>query len=96
MQLVQCAIHAHGALEAPEPLVVSPLLHDGSHAGTTNLGGPPRHSPTHLLHHNTVFARAVQAQLLQDPPDLQEGQPVTVDKQARISAAASVIRTCVT
>lgn len=94
VQLVQRAIHAHGDLEVLEALVFSPLLHDGSQAGTTHLGSSPRHSPAHLLHHDTVFTRAVQPQLLQDPPDLQEGQPVTVDKQGRASAAASRTWTC--
>lgn len=96
MQLVQGAVHAHSDLEVLEALVFSPFLHDGSHAGAAHLGSPPRHSPAHLLHHNAVFAGAVQAQLLQDPPDLQEGQPVTVDKQARPLAAASLTRTCFT
>lgn len=89
VQLVQSAIHAHGDLEVLQALVFPPLLHDGSHAGAAHLGSPPRHSPAHLLHHYTVFTRAVQAQLLQDPPDLQEGQPVTADKQARTLVAAS-------
>lgn len=94
VQLVQSAIHAHGDLEVLQALVFPPLLHDGSHAGAAHLGSPPRHGPAHLLHHYAVFTRAVQAQLLQDPPDLQEGQPVTADKQARTLAAASHPRTC--
>lgn len=94
VQLVQRAIHTHGDLEVLEALVFSPLLHDGSQAGAAHLGSPPGHGPAHLLHHNTVFTRAVQTQLLQDPPDLQEGQSVTVNKQSRTSAVASRTWTC--
>lgn len=89
VQLVESSVHTHSDLEVLQPLVFSSLLHDGSQACAAELGSPPRHGPTHLLHHNTVFARAVQAQLLQDLPDLQEGQPVTVDKQGRTLGAAS-------
>lgn len=89
VKLVKSSVHTHSDLEVLQPLVFSSLLHDGCQACAAELGSPPRHGPTHLLHHNAVFARAVQAQLLQDLPDLQEGQPVTVDKQGRTLGAAS-------
>lgn len=86
VQLVQGAIHTHGNLQVLKSLVLSPFFHDGSQARTTELGSPPGHSSTHLLHHDAVLTCAVQAQLLQDPPDLEEGQPVTVGEQGQMLA----------
>lgn len=81
VQLVQGAVHAHSDLQVLEPLVFPPLLHDGSHACATELGRPAGHSATHLLHHDAVLARAVQAELLQDPPHLEEGQPIAAGRK---------------
>lgn len=89
VQLVQRAIHSHGDLQVLQPLVFPPLLHDSSQASAAELGRPPGHSSAHLLHHNAVLTCAVQAELLQDPPDLEEGQPITVGKQSRTSGPAS-------
>lgn len=89
VQLVQRAIHSHGDLQVLQPLVFPPLLHDSSQAGAAELGCPPGHSSAHLLHHNAVLTCAVQAELLQDPPDLEEGQSITVGKQSRTSGPAS-------
>lgn len=85
MQLVQGAIHTHGDLQVLKPLVFPPLLHDGGQASTVELGRPPGHSSAHLLHHDAVLTRAVQAKLLQDLPDLEEGQPIAAGKQSRMS-----------
>lgn len=82
VQLVQGAVHAHSDLQVLKPLVFPPFLHDGSHAGATELGRPTGHSSTHLLHHDAVLTRAVQAELLQDPPHLEEGQPVAGGKKS--------------
>lgn len=89
MQLVQGAVHAHGDPQALEPLVFPPFLYNGGQASATELGRPPGHSSAHLLHHNAVLTRAVQAELLQDPPDLEEGQPITAGKHSRMSGSAS-------
>lgn len=88
MQLVQGAVHTHGDPQVLQPLVFSPFFHDGGQACTAELGRPAGHGPAHFLHHDAVFTRAVQAQLLQDPPDLEEGQPVAVGKQ-RMSVPVS-------
>lgn len=89
VQLVQGAIHAHGDPQALEPLVFPPFLYNGGQASATELGRPPGHSSAHLLHHDAVLTRAVQAELLQDPPDLEEGQPITAGKHSRMSGSAS-------
>ena len=85
VQLIQGAVHTHSDPHVLKSLVFSPLLHDGSQASTIKLGRPPGHSAAHLLHHDAVLTRAVQAELLQDPPDLEEGQPVAASKQSRMS-----------
>lgn len=81
VQLVQGAVHAHSDLQVLQPLVFPPLLHDGSHACATELGRPTGHRSTHLLHHDAVLTRAVQAKLLQDPPHLEEGQPIAAERR---------------
>ena len=72
MKLVECAIHAHSHVEVVQPSVLADLVHHGSHARTTQLRGPLGHHPAHGLDEDTVVTGAVQAQLLEDGPDLEQ------------------------
>lgn len=72
MKLVERPVHAHSHVEAVQPPVFADLIHHSSHACATQLRRPLGHHPTHGLHEDTVVARAVQAQLLEDGPDLQQ------------------------
>lgn len=89
VQLVQGAVYTHGDPQVFQPLVFPPFLHDSSHASTTELGCTTGHNSTHLLDYDAVLTCAVQAQLLQDPPHLKEGQAVTAGKHSGVSEPAS-------
>lgn len=89
MQLVQGTVHTHSDPQVLKPLVFSPLLHNGSQTSATELGCPPGHGSAHLLHHDAVLTCAVQAELLQDPPDLEKGQPIAAGRKNRMSGPAS-------
>lgn len=79
MQLVERAVHPHGHVQVVQAAVLADLVHHGGHAGAADLGGAARHGAAHLLHDDGVVARAVETQLLQDGPDLEQGQAVTGD-----------------
>lgn len=70
VELVECPIHAHSHVQVVQAAVLADLVHNGRHAGATDLGGAARHGAAHLLDDDAVVAGAVQAQLLQDGPDL--------------------------
>ena len=72
MKLVECSIHPHGHVEMVQSSVFPDLIHHGSHACTTQLRGPPGHHAAHGLDKDTVVAGAIQAQLLEDGPDLEQ------------------------
>lgn len=72
MKLVERPVHAHSHVEAVQPPVFADLIHHGGHACATQLRRPLGHHPAHGLHEDTVIARAIQAQLLEDGPDLQQ------------------------
>lgn len=72
MKLVERSIHSHCHVEMVQPSVLSDLIHHGSHACATQLRGPLGHHPAHGLDEDTVITGAVQAQLLEDGPDLEQ------------------------
>lgn len=72
MKLVQRPVHTHSHVEVVQPSVLTDLIHYGRHAGTAQLRCPLGHHPAHGLHEDTVIAGAVQAQLLEDGPDLEQ------------------------
>ena len=72
MKLVECSIHPHSHTEMVQPSVLSDLVHHGGHARTAQLRGPFGHHPAHGLDEDTVVTGAIQAQLLEDGPDLEQ------------------------
>lgn len=76
MKLVQSPIYSNGNLQVLHTSVFSLLLYNGCQSCSTQLGSSPGNSPTHLFHNDAVFTRAVEAELLQNPSDLEEGEPV--------------------
>lgn len=78
VQLVERAVHAHGDVQVVQPSVLTDLVHHGSHSGSTDLSRAAGHRAAHLLDDNTVITGAVEPQLLQDRPDLQQRQTITV------------------
>lgn len=84
VQLVERPIHADGDLEEVQPAVLPDLVHHGCHAGPAELSSPPGHHRAHLLHDDAVVARALQAEMLEDGADLEQGQAVAgEDTRAR-------------
>ena len=83
MKLVERPVHAHSHVEAVQPPVFADLIHHGGHARATQLRRPLGHHPAHGLHEDTVVARAIQAQLLEDGPDLQQRQSVAVGDKSQ-------------
>lgn len=83
MELVQSPIHSNGDLQALHTLVFSLLLYNSSQSCPTELGSSFWNSSTHLFHNDAVFTCAVQAQLLQNSPDLEESEPVTAQKETQ-------------
>lgn len=92
VEFVQRAVHAYGDVQVVQPSVLTDFIHHGRHPGSADLSGAARHGATHLLDDNTVVAGAVQPQLLQDSPDLQQRQTVAVGEGVRgqTTAAASL------
>lgn len=60
MELVQRPIHAHRHFKVVQPTVLSYLVYHGGHACTTELRCTPGDYSAHLLHDDTVVARALQ------------------------------------
>lgn len=81
MELVERAVHAHSNIQVVQPSVLTDLVHHGSHPGSADLGSAVGHGAAHLLDDNTVIAGAVEPQLLQDRPDLQQRQTIAVEKR---------------
>lgn len=81
VQLVQCAIDANGNIQVVQSSVLTDLVHHGSHSGSTDLSRTAGHGATHLLDNNTVITGAVEPQLLQDRPDLQQRQTIAVEQR---------------
>lgn len=79
VQLVECAVHAHCNIQVVQSSVLTDLVHDSGHSSSANLSCSAGHRATHLLDDNTVIAGAVEPQLLQDRPDLQQGQTIAVE-----------------
>ena len=77
MELVESPIHPHSNIQMVQSSVLTNLVRHGSHSGSAELSGAVGNRSTHFLHDDTVITGAVQAQLLQDAPHLQKGQPVT-------------------
>ena len=84
VEFVKRAVHAHGDVQVLQPSVLTDLIHHGRHSGSADLSGAAGHGPAHLLDDNTVVAGAVQPQLLQDGPDLQQRQTVTVGEGSEV------------
>lgn len=78
MEFVKRAVHAHGDVQVVQASVLPDLIHHGRHAGSADLSGAAGHGAAHLLDDDAVVAGAVEAQLLQDSPDLQQRQTVAV------------------
>lgn len=83
MELVERPVYAHGHVQVVQASVLADLVHHGSHAGAADLGGAVGHGAAHLLDDDAVVAGAVQAQLLQDGPDLQQRQTIAVGRGGR-------------
>lgn len=81
VELVERAVHAHSNIQAVQPSVLTDLVHHGCHSGSADLGGAVGHGAAHLLDDNTVITGAVEPQLLQDCPDLQQRQTIAVEKR---------------
>lgn len=81
VELVECSVNPHCDVHGGQPAVLSDLVDDGGHSGSADLSCAVRHGATHLLDYDTVITRAVQPQVLQDGPDLQERQAVTRGRQ---------------
>lgn len=80
VELVERAVHAHSNIQAVQPSVLTDLVHHGCHSGSADLGGAVGHGAAHLLDDNTVITGAVEPQLLQDCPDLQQRQTIAVER----------------
>lgn len=78
VEFVKRAVHAHGDVQVVQASVLPDLIHHGRHAGSADLSGAAGHGAAHLLDDDAVVAGAVEAQLLQDSPDLQQRQTVAV------------------
>lgn len=79
VQLVERAVHAHGDIQVLQPSVLTDLVHHGRHPGSADLSRAAGHGAAHLLDDNTVITGAVEPQLLQDRPDLQQRQTIAVE-----------------
>lgn len=90
VEFVQRAVHAHSDVQVVQPSVLTDFIHHGRHPGTADLGGAAGHGAAHLLDDNTVVAGAVEPQLLQDSPDLQQRQTVAVGEGQRSDNSRSV------
>lgn len=78
MELVERPIHSHRHVQVVQAAVLADLVHHGSHTSAADLGGAARHGAAHLLDDDAVVTGAVQTQLLQDGPDLQQRQTIAV------------------
>lgn len=81
VQLVQRAVHAHGNVQVVQSPVLTDLVHHSSHPGSADLSRAAGHRAAHLLDDNTVITGAVEPQLLQDRPDLQQRQTIAVEQE---------------
>lgn len=86
MELVQSPIYSNGDLQVLHTSVFSLLLYNSCQSCPTELGSSFWNSSTHLFHNDAVIARAVQAKLLQNSPDLQEGKPVAAQRETQTAA----------
>lgn len=91
VEFVKRAVHAHGDVQVVQASVLPDLIHHGRHAGSADLSGAAGHGAAHLLDDDAVVAGAVEAELLQDSPDLQQRQTVAVvgGVRAQTTAGAS-------
>lgn len=87
MELVQSPIYTDSDLQALHTLVLPLLLQNSGQPCPTEPGSPCGNHPTHLLDDDAVVTRAVQPQLLQDAPHLEEGQAVTAQGSTRSSGS---------
>lgn len=76
VQLVERAVHTHGDVQVVQSPVLTDLVHHRRHSGSADLSGATGHGAAHLLDDNTVITGAVESQLLQDRPDLQQRQTI--------------------
>lgn len=76
VQLVEGPIHTDRDLEEVQPAVLPDLVHHSCHASPAELSCPPGHHRAHLLHDDAVVARGLQAEVLEDGADLEQGQAV--------------------
>lgn len=83
VQLVERAVHAYCNVQVVHSPVLTDLVHHSSHAGSADLSRTTGHRATHLLDDNTVITGAVEPQLLQDRPDLQQRQTIAVEQEGR-------------
>lgn len=81
MELVKSPVYTHCHFEAVQASVFSYLVHHSSHACATELGRTPGNHGAHLLHNDAVITRALQSEVTQDGPDLQQGQAVTAGER---------------
>lgn len=81
VQLVERAVHAHGDVQVVQSSVLTDLVHHGGHPGSADLSRAAGHRAAHLLDDNTVVAGAVEPQLLQDRPDLQQRQTIAAEQE---------------
>jgi len=85
VQLVERAVHAHRGVQVVQASVLTDLVHHGGHAGSAHLRRAAGHRAAHLLHDDAVVAGAVEPQLLQDGPDLQQRQTIAVEGGSEVS-----------
>ncbi len=81
VQLVERAVHAHGGIQVVQASVLTDLVHHRSHSGSADLSCAAGHCATHLFDDDTVITGAVEPQLLQDRPDLQQCQTIAVSRR---------------
>lgn len=86
MKLVQSPVYSNGNLQMLHTSVFSLLLYNGRQSCPTQLGCSPGNSPTHLFHNDAVFTRAVEAELLQNPSNLEEGEPVAAQRETQAAS----------
>lgn len=81
VQLVQGAVDTHGDVQVVQSSILADFVHHSRHPGAAYLSGAPGHRAAHFLDDDAVVTGAVESQLLQDGPDLQQRQTIAGEQQ---------------
>lgn len=73
VKFVEGPIHANCNLKEVQPTVLPDFVHHSCHPRPTKLGSAPGNHCTYFLHDNAVITRALQAKVLEDGTDLEQG-----------------------